>query len=152
MSDVAPDDSDAGSWRAASIDWSRRPRPRSTPLTEPFWDALRHGRLAIQRCLTCGGWRWPPQLACPSCLSEAYRWVATAGLGRLYSYTVVHRPVDPAGFDPPYVVGVVELDEGPRLLTNIVDCPFDELRIDLRVALRVVAHDDALNLYPFAPV
>jgi uncharacterized OB-fold protein len=147
---VSPEPGGVGS-KAAAIEWSKRPRPRPTGLTEPFWDALRAGRLAVQRCLTCGAWRWPPQPACPSCLSEEYRWAPTAGLGRLYSFTVVHRPVDPAMFDPPYVLGIVELDEGPRLLTNIVDCRFDELRVDLRVGLRVVVRDDGINLYPFAP-
>jgi uncharacterized OB-fold protein len=106
----------------------------------------------MQRCLTCQAWRWPPQPVCPTCLSEEYHWAHTAGLGRLYSFTVVHRPVDPAMFEAPYVIGIVQLDEGPRLLTNIVDCPFDDLSIDLRVGLRVVARDDEINLYPFAPV
>jgi uncharacterized OB-fold protein len=91
-------------------------------------------------------------VACPSCLSEDYRWAGASGRGRLYSYSIVHRPVDPARFDAPYVLAVVELDEGPRLLTNIVDCPFDQLRVDLPVELRVVALDDDLKVYPFAPM
>jgi uncharacterized OB-fold protein len=90
-------------------------------------------------------------VACPTCLSEDYKWADTTGRGRLYSYSVVHRPVDPARFDAPYVRAVVELDEGPRMLTNIIDCPFDQLRVDLPVALKIVAYDDDLNLYPFAP-
>jgi uncharacterized protein len=134
------------------VEWSRRPRPNSTPFTEPFWEALREGRLVVQRCSACGVWRWPPQVACPTCLSEEYEWTATAGRGRLYSYSVVRRPVDPARFDVPYVLAVVELDEGPRMLTNIIDCPFDQLRVELPVELRVVAFDDTLNLYPFAPL
>jgi uncharacterized OB-fold protein len=133
-------------------DWSRRPRPHPTPFTQPFWDALRDARLVIQRCSECGVWRWPPQVACPTCLSEHYTWADTTGRGRLYSYSVVHRPVDPARFDAPYVLAVVQLDEGPRLLTNIIDCPFDELRVDLPVELRPVAYDSEINLYPFAPM
>jgi uncharacterized protein len=90
-------------------------------------------------------------VACPTCLSEDYQWANTTGRGRLYSYSVVHRPVDPARFDAPYILAVVELDEGPRMLTNIINCPFDQLRVELPVTLNIVAYDDDLNLYPFAP-
>jgi uncharacterized OB-fold protein len=106
----------------------------------------------IQRCSACGVWRWPPQVACPTCLSEEYEWADTARRGRLYSYSIVHRPVDPARFDVPYVLAVVQLDEGPRLLTNVIDCPFDQLRVDLPVELRIVAYDSEINFYPFAPM
>ena len=73
--------------------WALRPRPRPTPFTEPFWRASADGRLVVQRCSACGHWRWPPQLACPECLSEAGEWITTAGTGTVYSYSVVHRGV-----------------------------------------------------------
>jgi hypothetical protein len=129
-----------------------RPRPVPTRLTEPFWEGTRRGVLLIQRCRACGHWRWTPKLACPQCWSEDTEWAEASGRGTIYSYTVVHRPVDPAQFTAPYVLAVVELDEGPKLLTNIVDCELDALRVDLRVAVRFERIDHEFVVYPFAPL
>jgi hypothetical protein len=128
-----------------------RPRPVPTRLTEPFWKGTRRGVLLIQRCRACGHWRWTPKLACPHCWSEDTEWAEVSGRGTLYSYTVVHRPVDPAQFRAPYVLAIVQLDEGPRLLTNIVDCELDALRVDMPVAVRFERIDDEFVVYPFAP-
>jgi len=129
-----------------------RPRPVTTRLTEPFWEGTRQGLLKVQRCRGCGHWRWTPLLACPRCWSEDSEWAETSGLGTVYSYTVVHRAVDPAQFHAPYVVAIVRLDEGPHLLTNIVDCEPQDVRVDLRVAVRFERLDDETVVYPFAPV
>lgn len=129
-----------------------RPRPVSTPLTAPFWEGTRRGELRLQRCNACRRFRWTPQLACPGCLSEDYDWVATCGRGIVYSFTIVHRPVDPDAFPAPYVLGVVQLEEGPLLLTNIVGCDPGEVRIDMPVAVRFERIDDEFTVYPFAPV
>ena len=123
-----------------------------TPLTEPFWEATRAGRLVVQRCATCGEWRWPPQPACPECWSDAYRWVETSGTGTIYSFTVIHRPVDRDRFPGRYVLGIVELDEGPRMLTNLVDCSDDDLAVGTRVRVRFQSLDDECTVYPFAPI
>ena len=130
----------------------RRPQPATTPLTDPFWEGTRVGELRVQRCASCGHWRWTPQLACPRCWSEEAEWRATSGRGELYSFTVIHRPVDPSRFEAPYVLAIVRLDEGPHLLTNLVECPLDEIRVGMRVAVRFERIDDAFVVYPFAPV
>jgi uncharacterized OB-fold protein len=129
----------------------RRPRPNPTRFTEPFWEGTRRGVLLVQRCGDCGHWRWTPQLACPRCWSEGGDWVATSGRGSVYSYTVVHRPVDPAAFRAPYVLAVVRLDEGPYVLTNIVECEPDAVSVDMRVEVRFERLDDEFVVYPFAP-
>ncbi len=129
-----------------------RPRPVSTPLTEPFWEGTRQGELRLQRCRECDRFRWTPQFACPECLSEDYGWVATCGQGVVYSFTIVHRSVDPDAFPTPYVLCVVRLEEGPFLLTNIVGCEPDEVRVDMPVAVRFEKIDDKFTVYPFAPV
>jgi len=129
-----------------------RPRPIPTDLTEPFWEGTRRGELRVQRCRGCDHWRWTPLLACPRCWSEDCEWAPTAGQGSIYSFTVVHRPVDPARFPSPYVLAIVELDEGPRMLTNIVDCPPNEVEIGMRVAVRFERIDDEISVYPFAPI
>ena len=131
---------------------ANRPRPVSTPLTEPFWEGTRRGELRLQRCSECERFRWTPQFACPECLSEDYRWVAARGHGVVYSYTIVHRSVDRDAFPAPYVLGVVQIEEGPFLLTNIVGCEPDEVRVDMPVAVRFEKIDDEFTVYPFAPV
>jgi uncharacterized OB-fold protein len=130
---------------------SRRPRPWPTPFSQPFWEGTRRGQLLLQRCAGCARWCWTPQLACPVCLSERLEWTAASGRGTLYSYTVVHRAVDPTAFRVPYVVGVVTLDEGPHMLTNIVGCEPDQLRIGMQLEVRFERIDDELVVYPFAP-
>jgi uncharacterized OB-fold protein len=121
-------------------------------LTEPFWEGTRCGELRVQRCRACGHWRWTPLLACPRCWSEDGEWARTGGQGTIYSFTIVHRPVDPASFRAPYALAIVQLDEGPHLLTNIVDCEPNAVRIGMRVAVRFERIDDEISVYPFAPV
>ena len=84
--------------------------------------------------------------------SEEAEWRPTSGRGELYSFTVIHRPVDPARFEQPYALAIVRLDEGPYVLTNLVECPLDRIRIGMRVAVRFERIDDDFTVYPFAPV
>jgi hypothetical protein len=129
----------------------RRPRPRPSRLSQVFWDGTRQGLLLLQRCGECGRFRWTPQLACPACLSERFEWRPASGRGTLYSYTIVHRAVDPTAFHVPYVLAVVRLEEGPHMLTNVVDCPPAALRIGMPLEVRLERIDDELTVYPFAP-
>jgi uncharacterized OB-fold protein len=96
-----------------------RPLPVPTPETKHFWDGTARGELWLQRCRACSSTYFPPQPFCPSCSSDDIELVRASGQGFLYSYVITHRAAP--GFEAPYVIGVVELDEGPRLLTNIVD-------------------------------
>ena len=129
-----------------------RTRPHATELSAPFWEGTRGGVLLVQRCDECGTWRWTPQLACPRCWSEATTWAEASGRGTLYSYTIVHRSIDPSRFETPYVLAVVKLSEGPHMLTNLVDCPLDEIEVDMPVAVRFERLDDEFTVYPFTPV
>jgi uncharacterized OB-fold protein len=98
-------------------------RPQATPDTAFFWGAAREGRLVIQRCSACLALRHPPGPLCPHCHSLEWEAFPVSGTGRLFSYTVVHHPRMP-GFTGPAIVGIVELDEGVRLVTNLaVDDP-----------------------------
>ena len=128
-----------------------RPRPVATELTQPFWEGTRAGRLLLQRCRDCGHWRWTPQLACPACWSDAYDWAEASGRGSLYSYTVIHRSLDPARFVAPYILAVVALEEGPHMLTNLVESAPEDVRIDMPVEVRFERIDDEFSVYPFAP-
>ena len=105
-----------------------RARPIVTGDTEFFWQGTRDRRLLVQRCSACGVTRHPPGPACPRCRSldwEPHELLAT---GRLYSYTVQHHPL-PAGCDGPCTIAVVELDEGIRLVSNVIDVDPDDLQI-----------------------
>jgi uncharacterized protein len=100
-------------------------------LTVPFWRAAAEHLLIVQRCSDCGHHQLYPRPFCTACRSDAVEWVPAAGTGTVYTLTTVHVEIAP-DMKPPYVVAVVELDEGPRLTTNLTDA---ELRIGDRVTV-----------------
>jgi uncharacterized OB-fold protein len=111
-----------------------KPLPAPSPITQPFWDGLRAGELRLQRCHDCRRYVFYPRSVCPHCLSRELEWVAASGRGKLYSYTIVRRAMNPAfQEDVPYVFAIVELEEGPRLTTNIVNCELEALQVDMPV-------------------
>jgi uncharacterized OB-fold protein len=126
------------------------PIPAPTALSQPFWQAAREGRLALQRCDNCGAYRWTPQILCTRCQSEGYAWTEVSGRGEIYSFTVVHRAPTP-GFSIPYVVAVVALAEGPLMLTNIVGCEPDEIYIDMPVVVAFEPLSESIHAYRFRP-
>ena len=115
------------------------PAPAVNPETSEFWAATADGRLLLKRCLDCGSVIWYPRAICPECSSLATEWVAASGLGRVYSYTVNHRGEGAYADAVPYVLAYVELDEGPRIMTNIVGADDADLAVGLPV--EVVFHD-----------
>jgi uncharacterized OB-fold protein len=99
----------------------KRPLPVSNADGEPYWTAADDGRLAIQRCRSCGHTYFLPRCLCPSCWSSDKEWVTAAGRGRIYSFSIIHRaPLPSFKHDVPYVVALIELEEGPRMMSNIV--------------------------------
>jgi uncharacterized OB-fold protein len=118
------------------------PAPNVLPEVKPFWDATAEGRLVLPRCVECDTVVWYPRPFCPACASLKVRWVEASGRGTVYSFTINRRgQADlPAYRDAGvYVLAYVELEEGPRVMTNIVDCSPDEVRIGQKV--EVVFHD-----------
>jgi uncharacterized OB-fold protein len=104
-----------------------RPLPEVTPLTEPFWSALRERRLVVQRCTACGTLRFPPEVGCYACASRDASWAEMSGRATLWSWTVGHPPLLPYFAEQaPWPVAVVQLEEGPRIVTNIKDVPAEE--------------------------
>jgi uncharacterized OB-fold protein len=111
-----------------------KPRPTPTPTSQPFWAALGEHRLEIQRCAHCGAWVHYPRRRCPVCLSAELGWHEVDGAARITSFTVTHTPTAPVFADEvPQLLGVVELDQGPRLTTTFVGITPEELRVGLRV-------------------
>jgi uncharacterized protein len=126
------------------------PLPRPTSLSRPHWDGCKQGVLRVQRCQDCGGFVFIPQPLCTHCQSEALEWVASSGRGAVYSHTVVHRPPRPA-FDVPYVVAIVELEEGWHMLTNLVDVAPEDVRVGLPVEVAFRRMSDEITLPCFRP-
>ena len=113
-----------------------RPIPPATgELTQHWLAACREGRLLLQRCRCCERFQFYPRTICAHCHSAAPEWVEAAGLGSIASFTVVRRAISPACVAP-YVIALVDLAEGPRMMTRIVACPPEELRIGRAVRLR----------------
>ena len=130
---------------------TRIPEPDITELNRPHWDGLREGRLMFQRCTACGHAWMPAREDCPNCLNDGYDWQAASGKGRLISWVVYHVPFNKAFAGKlPYNVAVVELDEGPRATTNIVN-PDDGMKADRPVEL-VIEEEDGVALARFRVV
>ena len=109
--------------------------PRSTPETEPFWEGTAAGELRLQRCAACDAHYFPPRPFCPTCLGADVSWETVSGRGTLHSYVINHRAAP--GFEPPYAIAVVQLDEGPRMMGNIVNCEQTPEALELDMPLQV---------------
>ena len=128
-----------------------RPIPRRTPTSAPYFDAAREGRLSLQRCPR-DGFFFYPRSACPRCLGTDWSWEDVSGRGTVYSFTIDRLGLDPAQRSQlPLVVAIVELEEGPRLTTNLVGCTPEEVSIGMPVE---AAYEDlgSETLIHFRPV
>jgi uncharacterized protein len=127
-----------------------RPRPALTEDNAFFFDGTREGTLLIQRCASCYTLRHPPRPACAVCRSFEWDTVVASGRGTVYSYVVVHHPQVPA-FDYPLPIAVVELEEGTRLVADLLGVAPKDVTIGMPVAVEFVAVDDELTLPMFRP-
>ena len=129
----------------------RRFVPEATPETRHFWEGTRAGEPRLQRCRQNRHTYVPPRPFCPECGSRDVEVFAAKGTGHLYSYVINHRSAP--GFEPPYAIAVVELDEGPRLMTNIVDSPQtpEALVLDMPVEVTFQPLSDEITLPLFRP-
>ena len=114
------------------------PAPVVTPETAPFWEATAQGKLLLRQCKDCGSVNWYPRTICPECSSLNTEWIESSGRGEVYSFTNNTRGDGPyAGAN--YVLAYVQLEEGPRIMTNIVDCDPADISVGSKVS--VVFHD-----------
>ena len=113
-----------------------KPLPQPNSDTKPFWDGCSEHQLRFQKCRDCGHVRWPPSVICPLCYSHNIDWIVACGKGIIYTFVVYHYAYNKAFEDElPYITAIIELEEGPHLLSNIVDCQPDELRCDMPVSI-----------------
>ena len=128
----------------------RRPRPAINDDNRFFWEGVARGELLIQRCVACGRLRHPPRPMCPGCRSLEWDALTACGRGTVYSYVVPYHPPIPP-FSYPHAVALIELEEGTRLVSNIVGVDPASVRIGMPVELTMVAVDDELTLPQFRP-
>ena len=119
--------------------------PTPTPETQAFWDAAAKGQLLVKRCTACGRAHHYPRPICPFCGSDRTEWKDATGMGVIYSFSVMRRS------SPPYVIAYVTLDEGVRMMTNIVDTDLDTIRIGQRVKVVFKKSEAGLSIPMFAP-
>lgn len=118
----------------------------------PFWDSVNARHARIQRCTDCGTMRFIPRELCPHCQSGDVEWVPITGRGEIYTYTVIHRAPTPAyQADAPYVIAHVTLEEGPRMIANVVGIPPEDVRIGMPVQITYFDVGDGKSLFAFAP-
>ncbi len=130
-----------------------KPLPVIDEESQPFWQAAREHRLAIMRCRDCRRAFFYPRALCPHCHSDAVEWMKASGRGTIYTFTIARRGAGPAfKADVPYVIALVELEEGPRLMTNIVTSDVASVRIGQAVKAIFDDVTDEVTLVKFAPI
>jgi hypothetical protein len=129
----------------------QRPLPTPTPETQHFWDGTRAGELRLQRCDACSHAYFPPRPFCPKCASRSVSVFRASGRGTLASYVIHHRPMP--GFEPPYSIALVDLEEGPRMMSNVVGCPQtpEALQLDMPLEVTFTEVSDEITLPHFKP-
>jgi uncharacterized protein len=118
--------------------------PETNPETKPFWDGCAAGKLVLPRCKDTGKFIWYPRAISPFTFGPV-EWVEVSGKGKIYTLSIMQRA------DPPYAIAYVTLDEGPSMMTNIVDCDFNALKIGQAVKLKFVPSEGGPPMPMFAP-
>ena len=129
-----------------------KPIPTPSEDSQTYWDATRNHELKLQQCGECSAFRFPPAEVCSECTAEAYQWKPVSGKGRVFSFVIYHRAFHRGFADElPYVVAVIELDEGPRMLSNVTGCKPEEVRCDMPVEVTYEDITGEMTLPKFRP-
>jgi uncharacterized OB-fold protein len=129
-----------------------KPVPKPAPESVPYWEAAKEHRLSLPKCDACEKFWFPPTRTCPHCLSPKFTWTDVSGRGKVFSFVTFHRVYNKAfAEEVPYAVTLIELEEGPRLISNVVGIPADQVRCDMPV--KVVFDDvaDGVSIPKFTP-
>lgn len=128
------------------------PTPMPDEASTPFFEEAKAGRLMLMRCLSCGEYRYPSRDRCDRCWSTETEWVAASGRATLHSWVIFHQLYHPGFADRiPYNVAVVELEEGPRITTNIIECANDKLDAGMALSVAFDAVGDGVVIPKFRP-
>lgn len=130
-----------------------RPLPKPDHDSEQYWAAARRHELVLQQCEACAKFRFYPRSVCPNCLSDRFQWKHASGRGSVYSFTIIHRPPLPAFRNRvPYVLALIELEEGVRMMTNIVECHPADVYIGMPVKVTFEDVTEEITLPQFKPL
>ncbi|MCE2466342.1 MAG: Zn-ribbon domain-containing OB-fold protein [Dehalococcoidia bacterium] len=132
-------------------EWTK-PLPSIAGETRRFWEACRQGKLLVQKCPSCDKFQWYPRGICANCWATEVEWVESSGKGTIWTFTLTSQNRTP-GFadDVPYVVALVELEEGVRMFCNIVECPPRDVSIGMPVEVTFVRATDQISIPYFKP-
>ena len=111
----------------------RKPLPYIHDETRPYWDAAKRRELLLRKCRSCGRYHFYPRDFCPSCFSFDVEWVPSSGRGVVYSFTICHRPAPGFEKDLPYNLVLIELEEGVRMMSTVVECPNEDIKVGMAV-------------------
>ena len=127
--------------------------PRPSPETAVYWDACRDHKLMIQKCNACGNYQFYPRIMCTQCMSQDVEWLEASGQGQVLSFTIVRRAVSKAYADEaPYVVALIKLSEGPTLMSNIIDCDVESVKIEMPVEVLFEDWSEEISMPKFRPM
>lgn len=131
----------------------QHPSPVADADSAPFWEACREHRLTAQKCASCGHFRWPSAAVCPHCRKLGGTWTDLRGTGTISSFVVQHQAIHPAFADAvPYIIAFISLDEAPAdllMLSNIIDCAWESVRVGMRVEVCFDDSTEGLSLPVF---
>jgi uncharacterized protein len=135
----------------------QKPLPTITTEAKPFWDGAANNKLLMQRCLDCRNYVWTPRPGCFQCGSEDLAWQELSGKGEVYSFTVIRQVVGRAASqafekDIPYVIAWIDLNEGPRMISNVVGCPVEDVKLGMKVSVIFDQQSPEVWLPKFKPV
>src|SRR5271154_6976571 len=126
--------------------------PTPDEFTQPWWDAVAEGRLLISRCASCGEAHYYPRPFCPRCGGDGVSWEEASGRATLYTWSIVHQnDLPPFNEKVPYVAAVVDLEEGPRMMTNVVGCEHDDLRVGMALQVDFEDIGEGFHIPVFRP-
>jgi len=134
-------------------DLTGRNVPRPTAETAPYWEGCRDQKLLIQRCSECRHFQFYPRILCTECASRKVEWVAASGCGTVLSFTVVRQAISAAyAAEVPYVIALIKLDEGPTMMSNIIQADADSVKIGMPVEVVFEAWTDEVTVPKFRPL
>jgi uncharacterized OB-fold protein len=135
-----------------SVSEYKKPLPVINEDTAPYWEYCRKHELRMQKCQQCGYIRFPVSIVCPKCHTLEAEWTRLSGKGRVYSFIIYHQAYHPSYKDDlPYAVAIIQLDEGPRMESNIIDCKMEDIKIDMPVEVTFDDVTDEVTLPKFKP-
>lgn len=127
--------------------------PRPTPETQHYWQGCKEGELRIQLCAACGEYQFYPRFLCSSCMSDQVEWVTSTGQGKLVSFTIIRRAVSEAyAAEVPYAVAIIQLDEGPTMMSSLVDCDCESVSVGMIVEVVFEEWSEEISIPKFRPV